>query len=67
MSIEQRTCCDDVPVSSLMATLFSVILTTTTEKEDGALHIPNPTIPFEKGDNLWIVGEKKDVESMMTL
>jgi CPA2 family monovalent cation:H+ antiporter-2 len=37
------------------------------EKEDGALHIPNPTIPFEKGDNLWIVGEKKDVESMMTL
>ena len=37
------------------------------EKEDGALHIPNPTIPFEKGDNLWIVGEKKDVELMMTL
>ena len=35
------------------------------EKEDGALHIPNVTIPFEDGDFLWIVGEKQDVEAMM--
>ena len=35
------------------------------EKEDGALHIPNVTIPFEDGDFLWIVGEKQDVEALM--
>ena len=35
------------------------------EKGDGALHIPNVTIPFEDGDFLWIVGEKQDVEAMM--
>ena len=35
------------------------------EKEDGNLHIPNPVIPFEEGDFLWLVGEKKDMEVLM--
>ena len=34
------------------------------EKQDGQLHTPNAAIPFEDGDVLWIVGEKKDVETM---
>ena len=35
------------------------------EKEDGELHAPNVTIPFEAGDVLWIVGEKEAVEKVM--
>jgi CPA2 family monovalent cation:H+ antiporter-2 len=37
------------------------------EKEDGELHTPNVTIPFEEGDVLWIVGEKEDVERVMNV
>ena len=37
------------------------------EKADGTLHIPNATLPLEDGDNLWIVGEKKDVETLLAL
>ena len=32
------------------------------EKSDGLLHTPDVTSPFEDGDVLWLVGEKKDVE-----
>ena len=32
------------------------------EKSDGELHAPIPTMPFEEGDILWLVGEKEDVE-----
>ena len=35
------------------------------EKEDGGLHAPDINLPFEKGDILWIVGEKEDVERVM--
>ena len=35
------------------------------EKEDGGLHTPDISIPFEEGDVLWIVGEKEDVEQVM--
>ena len=35
------------------------------EKEDGLLHTPDVSIPFEEGDILWIVGEKKDVDQAM--
>ena len=35
------------------------------EKEDGELHAPNVTIPFEAGDVLWIVGEKEAVEKVL--
>ena len=35
------------------------------EKEDGQLHTPDVTIPFEEGDILWIVGEKEDVDKVM--
>ena len=37
------------------------------EKADGTLHIPNAALPLEEGDNLWIVGEKKDVETVLGL
>ena len=37
------------------------------EKADGTLHVPNATLPLEDGDNLWIVGEKKDVEALLAL
>lgn len=37
------------------------------EKSDGTLHIPDATLPLEEGDNLWIVGEKKDVETVLGL
>jgi CPA2 family monovalent cation:H+ antiporter-2 len=37
------------------------------EKADGTLHIPNASLPLEDGDNLWIVGEKKDVETVLAL
>ncbi len=35
------------------------------ESQDGALHIPNVTLPFQDGDKVWIVGEKQDVEALM--
>jgi CPA2 family monovalent cation:H+ antiporter-2 len=35
------------------------------EKSDGGLHTPDPKVPFEEGDILWIVGEKEDVEKVM--
>mgnify|MGYP002619979208 CR=1 FL=1 len=35
------------------------------EKEDGELHAPDVSIPFEEGDVLWIVGEREDVERIM--
>jgi CPA2 family monovalent cation:H+ antiporter-2 len=37
------------------------------EKADGALHMPNANLPLEEGDNLWIVGEKKDVEAVLAV
>ena len=37
------------------------------EKEDGALHVPNATLPLEEGDILWLVGEHKDMEALMAL
>ena len=35
------------------------------ERPDGTLHIPDASLPLEEGDNLWIVGERKDVEVIM--
>ena len=35
------------------------------EKPDGQLHTPLPTLPFEEGDVLWVVGQKEDVEKVM--
>ena len=37
------------------------------ETSDGTLHIPNAQLPLEDGDCLWIVGEKKDVETVLGL
>ncbi len=37
------------------------------EKSDGTLHVPDATLPLEDGDYIWIVGEKKDVESVLAL
>ena len=37
------------------------------ERPDGTLHIPDASLPLEEGDNLWIVGEKKDVEVLLGL
>jgi len=36
-------------------------------KSDGTLHVPDPALPLEEGDSLWIVGEKKDVETILQL
>ena len=35
------------------------------EKSDGNLHALNPSVPFEEGDILWIVGQEKDVEKIL--
>ncbi len=35
------------------------------EKPDGTLHVPDASLPLEDGDNLWIVGEKQDVETLL--
>ena len=35
------------------------------EKADGTLHTPDPEAPFEEGDILWVVGEKKDVTGLL--
>ena len=37
------------------------------EKEDGTLHVPDAHIPLEEGDTLWLVGEHKDIETIMAL
>ena len=37
------------------------------EKADGTLHQPNPTAVFEAGDTVWIVGEHKDIDAIMTI
>ncbi len=37
------------------------------EKPDGTLHVPNPHIPLEEGDIIWLVGEHKDLDVLMTL
>ena len=29
--------------------------------------MPNANLPLEEGDNLWIVGEKKDVEAVLAV
>ena len=35
------------------------------EKPDGTLHVPNAQLPFEDGDILWLVGEHKDIDTLM--
>lgn len=37
------------------------------EKADGTLHLPNPSALFEAGDTVWIVGEHKDIDTIMTI
>ena len=37
------------------------------EKADGTLHVPDAHLPLEEGDTLWIVGEHKDIDVLMTL
>ena len=37
------------------------------ERLDGTLHIPDPAAPLEEGDTVWIVGEHKDIETIMTI
>ena len=36
------------------------------EKEDGNLHVPNAHLPLEEGDSVWVVGERKDIETILT-
>ena len=37
------------------------------EKADGALHIPDPAAPLETNDIVWLVGEHKDIDFLMSL
>ena len=37
------------------------------ETEDGELHSPDVHVPFSEGDVLWIVGERHDVATLLTL
>ena len=37
------------------------------ETSDGALHAPDLHAPLSEGDVLWIVGERKDVESLLSM
>ncbi|MBO4624848.1 MAG: cation:proton antiporter [Bacteroidales bacterium] len=37
------------------------------EKPDGTLHIPDAHLPLEEGDFLWLVGEHKDIDVLMSL
>ena len=37
------------------------------EKPDGTLHVPDAHIPLEEGDVIWLVGEHKDLDVVMTL
>ena len=37
------------------------------EGPDGALHVPDPSVPFAEGDILWVVGAKPDVDRISAL
>ncbi len=37
------------------------------EKSDGTLHVPNAHLPLEDGDVLWLVGEEKDIDGLLSL
>ena len=37
------------------------------EKTDGTLHVPDAHLPLEEGDTLWLVGEHKDLDILITL
>ena len=37
------------------------------EKPDGTLHVPDPSLPLEEGDVLFLVGEHKDIDYLMSL
>ena len=37
------------------------------EKPDGTLHTPDAHLPLEEGDFLWLVGEHKDIDVLMSL
>ena len=37
------------------------------EKSDGTLHVPNAHLPLEDGDVLWLVGEQKDIDGLISL
>ena len=37
------------------------------EKQDGTLHVPDASVPLDDGDTVWIVGEHKDIEAIMTI
>ena len=37
------------------------------EKADGALHVPDAHVPLEEGDIIWLVGEHKDLDVLLTL
>ena len=37
------------------------------EKADGTLHVPDAHLPLEEGDTIWLVGERKDLEVLLTL
>ena len=37
------------------------------EKTDGTLHVPDAHLPLEEGDTLWLVGEHKDLDVLISL
>ena len=37
------------------------------EKSDGTLHVPDASAPLEDGDTVWIVGEHKDIDAIMSI
>ena len=37
------------------------------EGPDGALHVPDASVPFAEGDILWVVGAKPDVDYISAL
>lgn len=37
------------------------------EKSDGTLHVPNAHLPLDDGDVLWLVGEEKDIDGLLSL
>ena len=37
------------------------------EKDDGTLHVPDAHIPLTRGDTIWVVGEHKDIDTLMAL
>lgn len=36
------------------------------ERNDGALHVPSASTALQEGDTVWVVGEHKDIEKLMT-